>query len=476
MSVQFYNTLTKRKEVFEPAQAGKVTMYSCGPTVYQTPSIGNYRAFLLSDLLRRYLEYRGFDVKQVMNITDVGHVTLDADLGADKLEEAARKEGKDPWAIAKHYEEIFKKDLAELGCKPAFAYPRATEHIPEMIEMVKSLIAKGKAYVVNGNVYFDIQKFDDYGKLSNNTLEQLVAGARVEVHPEKKHPADFALWKQDPKHVMQWDSPWGRGFPGWHIECSAMSRKYLGDQFDIHTGGEDLVFPHHECEIAQSEGFSGKKPVVRYWLHNSFLQVDGGKMSKSLGNVILVSDVLKKGFNGRQLRYALIRVNYRIPVNFTWDAMKDAAAALQRIDNFVADLKGMQSRPDAGDIPEGQIAESRKNFELSMDDDLNVSAALAAIFKLVSELNDVSRTPRMNWPGAQAVLKYLEEVNQVLGVFDLTDQVIEKELQALLAAREEARKNKDWKKADLMRGCIEQKGYVVVDTPQGAQLRPRNPK
>lgn len=473
MSVQFYNTLTKRKEVFEPAQAGKVTMYSCGPTVYQTPSIGNYRAFLLSDLLRRYLEYCGFDVKQVMNITDVGHVTLDADLGADKLEEAARKEGKDPWAIAKHYEGIFKKDLAELGCKPAFAYPRATEHIPEMIEMVKSLIAKGKAYVVNGNVYFDIQKFDDYGKLSNNTLEQLVAGARVEVHPEKKHPADFALWKQDPKHVMQWDSPWGRGFPGWHIECSAMSRKYLGDQFDIHTGGEDLVFPHHECEIAQSEGFSGKKPVVRYWLHNSFLQVDGGKMSKSLGNVILVSDVLKKGFNGRQLRYALIRVNYRIPVNFTWTAMQDAAAGLQRLENFVDHLRSVQKSGTTGNAVTGLIESAQQRFESGMDDDLNSSAALAAVFDLV---NQIYEEKNLSSQAATALLEFLAKINNVFGILDLQEKMVDAELANLLKARTQAREAKDWKLADSIREQIAKHGFDVVDSAQGAQLRPRNPK
>ena len=475
MPIRFFNTLSRRLEDFRPLDpAGKkVTMYSCGPTVYQAPSIGNYRAFLLSDLLRRYLEYRGYEVRQVMNITDVGHVTLDADVGADKLEEAAKKEGKDPLAIARNYEAIFHKELQILGFLPAHAYPRATEYIPEMLEMVQQLVANGHAYVVNGSVYFSVESFRGYGSLSNNSLEQLVAGARVEVHPDKRHPADFALWKQDPRHVMQWKSPWGMGFPGWHIECSAMSQKLLADQFDIHTGGEDLVFPHHECEIAQSEGTSGKRPVVRYWLHNAYLLVDGRKMSKSLGNVVLVEDVLTRGFTGRQLRFALLRVNYRMPLNFTWVGMEDAAGALERLQNFVADLRLLSNRKFGGFDPGEDIERARREFEAGLDEDLNISSALAALFDLVSRIHERRKTDALSPEGARRVLAFLGQVNGTLGFLDLSEEAIQGELKNMLFLRDQYRKKKDWRQADAMRKKIEEQGYEIVDTPEGSQLRPK---
>ncbi|MHC4374133.1 MAG: cysteine--tRNA ligase, partial [Planctomycetota bacterium] len=278
--IRFYNTYSKQIEPFEPVEPGNVKLYSCGPTVYSHPHIGNFRSFLMADLLKRFLEFRGYAVNHIMNITDVGHLLDDADEGADKLEEAARKEKKDPLEIAQFYIDSFNTASEMLNIKPADNYPRATEHIDEMIQMVQSLIDKGHAYVVGHNVYYDVTTFKDYGKLSGNTLDDLNAGARIEVNSEKKNPQDFALWKHDPKHIQQWDSPWGCGFPGWHIECSAMSVKYLGEQFDFHTGGEDNIFPHHECEIAQSEGASGKK-WVKYWMHGRFLMFDGEKMSKS---------------------------------------------------------------------------------------------------------------------------------------------------------------------------------------------------
>ncbi len=335
MALQVYNTLTRQKEEFRTLEPGVVRMYNCGPTVYGRAHIGNLRSFLFADTLRRWLEYRGFRVEQVMNITDVGHILADADAGEDKIEAQARKENRDPWAISRAWTELFFQDLAALGFRKARQNPRASEHIPEMLEIIEGLIAKGYAYQTGGDVYFEVAKFPRYGRLSGNKVEELDAGNRIEVREEKRHPADFALWKSDPKHLMKWPSRFGPdGFPGWHIECSAMSRKHLGDQLDIHTGGEDNIFPHHECEIAQTEAFTGR-PFASYWMHAKFLQVDGGKMSKSLGNVWSLDDIRARGFQPRQLRFCLIRGHYRAPLNFTWDILKESAAALENLDDLV---------------------------------------------------------------------------------------------------------------------------------------------
>jgi len=281
--LKLYNSLTKQKEIFQSLAEEKkkkklVTMYTCGPTVYDYVHIGNLRSFLVADLLRRFLEFKGYKVKQVMNITDVGHMTSDAESGEDKMEAAARREKKDPWQIAEFFTKAFFADAQKINLKKAWKYPRATDHVKEMIKIIEKLVKNGYAYEVNGSVYFDLSKFSDWGKLSGNKLEDLIAGARVEVISEKKNPYDFALWIKNPAHIMQWDSPWGKGYPGWHIECSAMAMKYLGEMIDIHTGGEDNKFPHHESEIAQSEGATGKQ-FVRYWLHVKHLMVDGEKMS-----------------------------------------------------------------------------------------------------------------------------------------------------------------------------------------------------
>src|ERR1041385_8225489 len=294
-------------------------MYNCGPTVYSYAHIGNFATFLLADLLRRYLEYSGLEVLQVMSITDVGHLTDDAladGRGEDKLERKAREEKKDPWQIARFYEDAFQRDRRLLNILPAHHYPRATEHVPEMIEMIGDLLEKRLAYQAGGQVYFEISRFPQYGILSGNTPQELLAGARVEEDPEKRSPLDFCLWKKDSRHIMQWDSPWGRGFPGWRIECSAMSRKYLGPIFDVHTRSEENIFPHHECEIAQSSGGEGRI-FSRYWLHRRHILVDGRKMSKWEGNFYTLSDLLEKGFRGSQVRYALMAGHYRATLNFT---------------------------------------------------------------------------------------------------------------------------------------------------------------
>jgi cysteinyl-tRNA synthetase len=291
-----YNTLTGKKEPFHSLEQGVVRMYNCGPTVYNRAHIGNFRAYLFADTLRRWLECSGYTVRQVMNITDVGHLQDDADEGEDKIEAQAKREKRDPWEISRGYTELFMQDLKALGCEAALSYPKASEHVPEMLEMIDGLVARGFAYQVGQDVYFEVSKFPRYGRLSGNTVDKLDAGSRIEVREEKRHPADFALWKSDAAHIMKWKSRYGPdGFPGWHIECSAMARKHLGDRIDIHTGGEDNIFPHHECEIAQSECFTGK-PFSTYWMHTKFLQVDGGKMSKRLGNVYSLDDIRAKGF------------------------------------------------------------------------------------------------------------------------------------------------------------------------------------
>ena len=303
----FWNTLTRQKEEFRPQEEGTVRMYHCGPTVYQRPHIGNYRAFLFADLLRRIFDARGYAVTQVMNLTDVGHLTDDADDGEDKLQKQAEKDQVDPWEIVRRVSEAFFIDLDALGVRPAHHYPKATDNIEQMLELIRMLLASGHAYQVGENIYFDVHSFPAYGKLSGNKVEDLEAGARLAVNDEKKHPADFALWKSDPKHLMKWPSEFGEhGFPGWHIECSAMARRYLGDTLDIHTGGEDNVFPHHECEIAQSESALGV-PFSGLWMHTKFLQVDGGKMSKSLGNVYSLDDLHERGFEPLDFRFLVMR-------------------------------------------------------------------------------------------------------------------------------------------------------------------------
>ena len=532
MKICLYNTLTKREEPFEPLDPPRVRIYHCGPTVYSYPHIGNMSAFLFADILRRTLEYAGFDVTQVMNITDVGHMTLDdiADAaGEDKLEAAARRERRTPWDLARHYVQAFLADLEALNIRAAHYYPRATEFVPEMIRLIERLLERGYAYRAGGDVYFDLAKFPSYGRLSGNTLEKLEAGARVEVRGQKRNPHDFALWKSDPKHIMQWDSPFGRGFPGWHIECSAMSMRFLGESFDIHTGAEDNIFPHHECEIAQSEAATGK-PFVRYWVHARFLLVDGKKMAKSLGNVFTVRDILERGYGSRELRYALASTHYRTQPNFTFEGLESARRALERIDNFVLRLEETAGTvlEAAEQAPTGAearaepdwIGAARAGFEQGLAADLNLSAALAAIFELVREGN---RRP-LSREEAAAALGFLREAENVLGFIfwkgvppRAADRAGAKaaqsgaatlapeaavaptqaaaapwaaegavacdvagpgalpqaEAERLLAQREEARKRKDWARADEIRERLASSGYAVEDTLRGPRLRRR---
>jgi cysteinyl-tRNA synthetase len=471
MPIRFHNTLTHRVEEFVPAVPGEVRMYNCGPTVYSSPHIGNFRTFLLADLLRRFFEWKGLKVTQVMNLTDVGHLLEDAEEGEDKLEAAARKEKVTAWQIAERYIAEFFAALDHLGFRRAHGYPRATAHVPEMIAMIETLIARGLAYAAqSGNVYFEIARFPAYGRLSGNTAENLEAGARVEVNPEKKDPRDFALWKIDPRHQMQWDSPWGRGFPGWHIECSAMSRKYLGETLDVHTGGEDNVFPHHECEIAQSEGATGR-PFVRYWLHARHLLVDGQKMSKRLGNVHTILELRDRGHGGDALRIALQKAHYREPLNFTSVVLEEAEKKAARYRDLAQRLR-RACAPGEPSAQTGAICvELRRRFEAALDDDLNASVAFAVLDEAVAEAN------RREPAGADAggVLALLSEMWGVLGLLEKAGEPpqrpVEPEVLELCRARWKARARKDFESADRARAQLMALGFrEIKDAKDGMAL------
>lgn len=443
-------------------------MYNCGPTVYDFAHIGNLRSFLFADTLRRYLEYSGYKVKQVMNITDVGHMLEDADTGEDKIEKAALRAGKTPKQIAAFYTKAFFEDIKKLGIEKACKYPRATDHIKEMTEVIKKLIKNKYAYAMNGSVYYDVKKFKDYGKLSGNIMNDLIAGSRVEVNEEKKNPYDFALWIYNPKHKMQWQSPWGKGYPGWHIECSAMAMKYLGKTLDIHTGGEDNKFPHHECEIAQSEG-ANKVPFSKFWLHTKHLLVDGKKMSKSKGNFYTLEDILKKGYSARAIRYLLISAHYRDNLNFTFSGLDAAESALARSDEFYGKLS---KKRNGKEKISAIILKARKEFKEAMDDDLNIAKSFAAMFEFIKEINQVMQKGIIEADRISA-LKLLKDFNNVFG-FNLQKPKKEKipsEVLKMAKKRDEARAAKDWMRADKLRDEISMKGYSIEDTHRGMKLR-----
>jgi cysteinyl-tRNA synthetase len=472
--LKLYNTLTKDKETFKPLVEGTVTMYNCGLTVYDYATIGNLRSFTFADVLRRYLEYKGFTVKQVMNFTDVGHMFEDVDIGEDKIEAAVKREKKDPWSIAEFYIKVFLEDAKEIGFEEPMARPRATEHINEMIELVQRLITNGYAYVVNGSVYFEVTKFKSYGKLSGNTIEKLKTGAggHVEYNPDKKNQFDFALWINDPKHIMNWKSPWcEKGYPGWHIECSAMSMKYLGETLDIHTGGVDNLFPHHENEIAQSEAATGKR-FVNYWLHCEHLLVEGQRMGKSLGNYYTLRDITAKGYDAKALRYALLSTHYRQQLNFTFEGLEAAKNSIERLVNFVhrllqADGKG------GGDQIKSLMNHVQTGFEEAMDDDLNVGVALGALFDFVRDVNRLIDDHTLSKEEGEEVYDLMTRFDKVLGVISEVkkEEKLPKEAEDLIREREEARKAKDWKAADKIREQLKAMGIVIEDTPSGVKWR-----
>ena len=455
--MKVYNTLDREKEEFTPLQGNLVRMYSCGPTVYSYAHIGNMRTYIFMDLLRRSLRYCGYKVKGVMNITDVGHLLSDGDDGEDKMQKAARKEGKTPWEIAAFYTEAFFKDIDALNVGRPEIIAKATEHIPEMIEFVKGLMEKGYAYEISDGIYFDISKFPGYGKLSGQTVDEKEAGARIEENGEKRHPADFALWKKaDKNHIMQWESPWGMGFPGWHIECSAMSKKYLGEVFDLHTGGIDAVPVHHENEIAQNEALAGKK-TVNYWMHGEFMMVDGGKMSKSLGNVYTVSDLEKKGYLPLDFRYFCLNAHYRKKLNFTFEGMDAAHTSYERLRNALYAHKMSATSTDPA-----VIDELAKKFKGAVEDDMNIPYALGILWDAVK------------LPKSKDVYKLALDFDKVLGLSldKVTAPAPEKievpeDIAALAEARFAAKKEKNWAEADRLRNEIAARGYVIKDTKEG---------
>lgn len=465
-NIHFFNTLTRRKERFTPLEKGKVKMYTCGPTVYDFAHIGNFRAFIFEDVLRRWLKYRGFRVTQVMNLTDVDDRTI-----------AASKKANIP--LSEHtqqYVEAFFEDLQTLNIEKAEHYPRATEHVPEMVALIKKLVQKGYAYKgEDGSIYYDISKFKDYGKLSKFKVEKLKAGARVKVDEyEKAEARDFALWKAwtEEDGDVFWETDIGKGRPGWHIECSAMSMKYLGETLDIHTGGVDNMFPHHENEIAQSEAATGKK-FVNYWLHNEHLLVEGKRMGKRFGNYYTVRDLVGKlGHNPLAVRYLLMSTHYRQQFNFTFDGLEAAKNAIDRLTNFMYRLKDANGKGCEKEINQ-LITRVQKEFGDAMDDDLNIGVALAALFEFVREVNNLVDQDSLSNEEGQRVYELVLGFDNVLGVIgDVSkEEKLPEGAQELVQKREEARRAKDWKTADQVRNQLKAMGIIIEDTSQGLRWR-----
>ncbi|PIR53597.1 cysteine--tRNA ligase [Candidatus Peregrinibacteria bacterium CG10_big_fil_rev_8_21_14_0_10_49_10] len=476
--LRFYNTFTKKEEEFVPAEKGKVRMYTCGPTVYGRPHIGNYSSFLMADLIQRWLEVSGYEVTLVKNITDVGHLVADADSGEDKVEKEARRiaaeQGRkeitheDVIAVARQYEAQYIADEHLLNLREPAHRPRASETIEGMIAIIQKLVEAGHAYETDDGLYFSVESFADYGKLSGNTLDKLDAGARVEVKEHKKHPADFALWKKcvgsNSHHVLRWPSPWGEGFPGWHIECSAMSQAFLGPQIDIHTGGEDNIFPHHECEIAQSE-CSGPAPFVRLWIHKRRIDMGSQKMSKSLGNVLSLSDIQEMGYSPLDLRYYFLSVHYRTQLKFTEKGLEDAKKARRKIMEW---MSAIDSTVPVSSSSGHAISESIQHFNDAMNADLNTPAALAEVF---AAMNLYYQNMQLDTDCLTSYLEFIKIIRQTFGCFYPEEvQDIPAEIQVLLEQRETARKDKNFEEADRLREELEQQGFEVRDTDKGQKL------
>lgn len=458
MELYFYNTLTKTKEEFKPMQEKEVKIYSCGPTVYKDATIGNMRTNIFQDVLRRVLRYNGYTLKHVMNITDVGHLVSDGDEGEDKMIKSAIEEKKTPLEIAEHYTKLFFDDLKALNIETPEVISKATDHIQEMIEYVEKLVENGYAYETSTAIYFDVSKLDEYGILSGINIEDQKSGARVEIDEEKRNPYDFAVWIKAPEnHLMKWDSPWGLAYPGWHIECSAMSKKYLGDEFDIHTGGIDLIPTHHENEIAQSKGACGKIPA-HYWMHGEYLLINGGKMSKSLGNVYLLKDIIARGYNPLVYRLFSYSSHYKNKINFTWEGIEAASIALDRLkDAYAKHIQGEET------VSDEQILEYEEKFHKAINDDLNMPLAMSVVW-------DVAKSPK-----SKKIAELLLKFDSVLGLeVDKTDnkeEEIPEQVRELAKERLIAREEKDWAKSDLLRDQIANLGYVIKDTKDGFEFK-----
>ncbi|MFH1399749.1 MAG: cysteine--tRNA ligase [Candidatus Woesearchaeota archaeon] len=459
MELKLYNTLTRKKEIFKPLKAGHVGMYNCGPTVYNFAHIGNFRSFIFADVLRRVILYNNYKLTQVMNITDVGHLTSDADEGEDKMVKGAKREQKTVWQIAQYYTDAFLEDMQKLNIQKPEIMPRATQHIAEMIELNKKIEANGYTYVSGGNLYFATSKLADYGKLAKLKLDDLEAGARIEVDESKKHPRDFVLWFTQSKfgnQDMQWDSPWGRGFPGWHIECSAMSSKYLGEQFDIHTGGIDHIPVHHTNEIAQSEAGFGKKPWVNYWLHGEFLVLEKEKMAKSGSNFITVRTLEEKGYNPLIYRYFCLTGHYRSQLQFSWQAMETAKSSFASIKAKILEIKASTDSKPGKNTYEQQ-------FHEAINDDMDMPKAMSIMWAVIKDANLGSKEK------SALLLKF--DTIFGFGFADWQKEELSASIQKLVEQREQARKQKNFQLADNIREELKQKGIILEDTPEGVHWK-----
>jgi len=456
--MKLYNTLAKKKEEFKPIHPGKVGMYVCGPTVYDHCHLGHARGYVSMDVLRRYLEYSGYEVRHIMNYTDVGHLVADAEIGEDKVEKKAKEEKIDPIKIADKYIKSCREDFLALNVKPAHFNPRPTKYIAQIIKFTEELIKKGYAYGVNGSVYFSVDKFPEYGKLSGKKKDDLISGARVEVNPEKKNPLDFALWIKAPKeHILKWESPWGVGYPGWHIECSVMSYDLLGqDTFDIHGGGNENAFPHNENEIAQSESYLGKK-MANFWILWNMVTVGGVKASKSLGNAMSIKDALKK-FDPMVVRLWILSSHYRSITNYTNEALEQAKANLERIADFVKNVKSAAAGP-----LQTKVKPYLERFEEAMDDDLNTPLALSVLYELITETNKLIAENKLGIKDAKQILATWEKMNKVFGLIIPETAGIPQDIKNLAEERKAVRENKDFPKSDELRGKIAELGYVIED-------------
>ncbi len=481
MALQVYNYLTRQKEVFKPLERGRVHMYVCGPTVYDHAHLGHAKLYVAMDVVVRYLRFLGYKVRYVQNITDVGHLL---DTGEDRILKGARRERVEPMELVEMYTRSYFEDMDALGVVRPNISPRASAHIPEQIEWIKALIEKGYAYEVDGNVYFSVEKFPEYGKLSGRKVEELEPGARVEVREEKRHPADFALWKRaEPEHILRWPSPWGWGYPGWHIECSVMATKYLGETFDIHGGGLENIFPHNECEIAQAEALTGK-PFARYWILTGSLTVDGVKMSKSLGNFLTIKDALKL-YRPEVIRAFILSAHYRGPLDYSREAMQAAEQGIRRLHNTV---RAVRARMKETTMPEGTADLSymadldpyREAFLAAMDDDFNTPKAMATLHELARVVNRMLDSGQPINHGTLAAIDQMfsELGGQILGIIpdqleppEVRSGLVDGLMDLILSIRQEYRAAKDWARADAIRQRLAELGIVVEDRPEGPTWR-----
>jgi cysteinyl-tRNA synthetase len=463
VAIKIYNTLTRKKEEFIPLEDGKVKMYVCGPTVYNYIHIGNARPAIVFDTVRRYFEFRGYDIRYISNFTDVD----------DKLIRAANELGQDVPTIADRFINAYFEDVSALGCKKADAHPRVMESIDIIVDFISKLIEKDYAYESEGDVYFRTRKFNGYGKLSHQSVDELRLGARIEIGEKKQDALDFALWKAAKEGEIAWESPWGLGRPGWHIECSAMAKKYLGDTIDIHAGGQDLTFPHHENEIAQSEALSGKE-FARYWMHNGYINIDNEKMSKSLGNFVLVHDIIKQ-HDPQVLRFFMLSVHYRNPINYSEELLENTAAAFERIKTSYQNLKHRREMSaNLNDQKQDwldKIANLREQFIEAMDDDFNTANAVSVLFELSKQANYYLLEKNTLVEVIDAFLKEMENLFAVLGLELKSEELLDEEIEALIQKRIDARKNRDFKASDQIRDQLKDMNIILEDTPQGTRWK-----